>query len=73
MMNRKEAKLIRVCADIQKVKVANVDYNVEQIIKLVDKAYKQDVDVIVFPELCVTGYTCGDLFHQETLIEAADK
>jgi NAD+ synthase (glutamine-hydrolysing) len=72
-MNRKEAKLIRVCAAIPKVKVANVDYNVEQIIKLVDKAYKQDVDVIVFPELCVTGYTCGDLFHQETLIEAANK
>jgi NAD+ synthase (glutamine-hydrolysing) len=70
-MNRKQAKLLRVAAAIPEVTVGNVSYNVSKIIELLDKSEEQGVDIIVFPELCVTGYSCGDLFFQECLIEAA--
>ena len=36
-------------------------------------AFREDSDVVLFPELCVTGYTCQDLFHQESLLEASKK
>lgn len=72
-MNRKQAKLLRVAAAIPEVTVGNVSYNVSKIIELLDKSEEQGVDIIVFPELCVTGYSCGDLFFQECLIEAAEQ
>lgn len=62
---------IKVCAVTPEVKVADCKFNSEEIIKNIKKA--GDAKVIVFPELAVTGYTCGDLFFQETLIRDAEK
>ena len=73
MSNRKEFKFIRVSTAIPKVKVADVNFNVGQIIDLMNVAFREDSDVVLFPELCVTGYTFQDLFHQESLLEASKK
>ncbi len=64
---------IRVAAAVPRVKVADVDANVEEMCKLVEQADNEDVSIIVFPELSVTGYTCGDLFGQELLIRKAEE
>lgn len=53
------------------IRVADAAYNTEQICRQIDEAEKQGAKVIVFPELCITGYTCGDLFTQELLLERA--
>lgn len=63
---------IRVAAAVPVVKVADVDANVEEICKLAEEAENDDVSIIAFPELSVTGYTCGDLFGQELLIRKAE-
>ncbi len=55
---------LRVAAAIPRLKVAGCDFNVERIIALMRQAQDQGVRVLTFPELCLTGYTCGDLFHQ---------
>ena len=64
---------IRVQAATPDIRVADCEYNTANIIKLMDEAYDNKVSVLVFPELCVTGYTCGDLFLQDTLLKAAWK
>ncbi len=64
---------IKVAAATPEVKVADCIWNGEQIIKLIDEAEQQGVKVLVFPELAITGYTCGDLFLQDTLLNAARK
>ena len=48
-------------------------YNAEQIFTLMREADKQGVKVLALPELCLTGYTCGDLFLQETLLNGAEE
>lgn len=53
------------------IKVADCEFNKEQIISCIKKANSEDVKVIAFPELCLTGYTCGDLFLQEPLLRSA--
>ena len=63
---------VKVAAATPKVKVADCRYNAEQIIALMKEADSQGVKLMVFPELCVTGYTCGDLFLQPTLIKGAE-
>lgn len=63
----------RLASAVPTLKVADVAYNVEQIISGIKEAQANDAAVIVFPELSVTGYTCGDLFFQPTLQEAALK
>lgn len=63
---------IRVAAAVPVVKVADVDANVEEMCKLAEEAENDDVSIIAFPELSVTGYTCGDLFGQELLIRKAE-
>lgn len=55
------------------IKVADVDFNEKSIKNGIDQAEKQNVKVIVFPELCLTGSTCGELFCQKTLIEKVKK
>lgn len=60
---------IRVGSAVPNVKVANVGYNVQGILDLVKEADSKECDIIVFPELSVTGYTCGDLFSQPMLIQ----
>ncbi len=64
---------VRVAAAIPDVKVADCKYNIGRIIYLVNEAVKQDVQIIAFPELSITSYTCGDLFHQQLLIESAEE
>ncbi len=59
----------RVAACSPAVSVANVGANVDNIVKLVHEASKSGADLIVFPELSVTGYTCGDLFHNASLLK----
>lgn len=53
------------------IKVADTDYNTSNIIKAIEDAAQNDIKLIVFPELCITGYTCGDLFLQKILIDSA--
>ncbi len=62
---------IRVAAMTPCIRVADCRYNTEQILELMREAYKHHVKVAVFPELCITGYTCNDLFLQETLLRGA--
>ncbi|MCF0215434.1 MAG: NAD(+) synthase [Fibrobacteraceae bacterium] len=53
------------------LKVADTAFNTKEIIKMGHQALEQNVAVVVFPELCITAYTCGDLFHQELLLKNA--
>ncbi len=62
---------IKVAAATTDVKVANCEYNCKQIINEIKKAENLGVKVLVLPELCITSYTCSDMFFQHTLIEAA--
>ena len=62
---------IRVAAASPKIKVGDVDYNVSQTVSLARKTAAKDTAVIVFPELGITGYTCGDLFEQKALLDKA--
>ena len=64
---------IKVAALTPKVKVADTTYNREQICMLIDEAQEKSAKILVFPELCITGYTCGDLFYQELLLREAKK
>lgn len=63
---------VKVCAATPKIRVADVDYNVSNIILAIKEAVKCGSQIIVFPELCVCGYTCGDLFNQSTLIDGVE-
>lgn len=62
---------VKVCCATPKIKVADVDHNVNEIIKLMYDASENGAKVIVFPELCITGYTCQDLFLQGKLLDKA--
>ncbi|MCD8036694.1 MAG: NAD(+) synthase [Clostridiales bacterium] len=63
---------VRCAAAVPKLKVADCKYNAGEIISLINAASLKDVDLIVFPELCITGYTCADLFMQSALLTAAE-
>jgi len=54
-----------------KIRVADCEYNTAAIISAIDSAAEQGCELVVFPELCVTGSTCADLFYQRSLIDAA--
>ncbi len=62
---------VKVAAITPKIKVAEPQYNAEQIKERLLEAYEKGAKVIVFPELCLTGYTCCDLFLQELLLKEA--
>ncbi len=64
---------VKVAAAVPAVKVADCEFNVEHIISMIKKADEQKVDVICFPELCITGYTCQDLFFNSLLLDEAEK
>ena len=64
---------IKVAAATPDIRVADVDYNKGQIIKQMDEAAEAGAKIIVFPELCTTGYTCSDLFLQDILLNSAKK
>ena len=62
---------IKVGSACPKTKVADVLYNVENICYCIDKSYDSNVKFLVFPELCITSYTCSDLFLTSTLLNKA--
>lgn len=68
---------VRVGCGVPKIKLGDCEYNVEAMIELGKKALEEEVEVFLFPELGITGYTCGDLFFQRALqknsLKALDK
>lgn len=67
-----ENGFIKVASAVPSVKVADCEYNVQQIENIIAQAEGKGVEVIVFPELNITGYTCQDLFRQSLLLEQAE-
>ncbi len=63
---------VKVAAAVPRVKVADCRFNAEEIEKEIIIADGKGVQIIAFPELCITGYTCGDLFAQQLLLEEAE-
>ena len=61
----------RLASAVPQLRVADVDYNVDQLMDGFRKAAEQKAAAVVFPELSITGYSCGDLFFQPRLREAA--
>ncbi len=72
-MSQKDYGYIRVAAASPRVYLADTERNKAEIIRIAEEAAKNEASVVVFPELCVTGYTCADLFSQRRLLEAAEK
>jgi len=64
---------ICVAAGTPKIRVADCRHNAEQIFTMMREADKQGVKILALPELCLTGYTCGDLFLQDTLLKGAEE
>lgn len=64
---------IKVAAATPLIRVADCEYNADQVIAQINEAAKKCVKLVIFPELCLTGYTCGELFLQETLLEGAKR
>lgn len=69
----KEQGFVRVGAVVPKLKVADTEFNCNEIIKQIEIASNNKIQIAVFPELCITGYTCQDLFEQDILLEEAEK
>ena len=63
---------IRTAAAVPAVRVADVTYNVAEICRLLGEAFEKEVSLVAFPELSLTGYSCGDLFGQSLLIKGAE-
>ena len=64
---------IKVAAATPEIRLADCKFNGEQIVRAIEEAQAQGAKVLVFPELCLTGYTCGDLFLQDLLLRAAEE
>ncbi len=64
---------ITVASAVPAVRVADTDYNVAEIERMIRLADQQNVEIICFPELCITGYTCQDLFREQLLLEKAEE
>ncbi|MDD3953297.1 MAG: NAD(+) synthase [Lentisphaeria bacterium] len=66
-------KIYRIAAAVPMLKVGNPRYNAEQIIELYQQARQHGAGIVVMPELSLTGYSCGDLFEQNALLDEAKK
>ena len=64
---------IKTAAVTPDIRVADVEYNTESICRKIDETTAAGAKIVVFPELCITGYTCGDLFTQEVLLRECKK
>lgn len=64
---------VKVAAITPDMRVADVDYNTAEICKNIGEAVEAGAKVLVFPELAITGYTCGDLFFQDALLKSAEE
>ncbi len=62
---------VKIAAATPALRVADCAYNASEIVRLAKQAADKGARLIVFPELCLTGYTCGDLFLQQTLLDGA--
>ena len=62
---------VKAAAATPDVQVADCIHNADEIIRLIREMEKEGAKIMVFPELCITGYTCGDLFGQELLVRSA--
>lgn len=60
-------------SNIGSIKVGNCKYNTDKIIDVIEKSNEKGVKVLTLPELCITGYTCGDLFFQSILLKECEK
>jgi len=60
----------RVASSVPKVQIANTDKNIQEIIKIFEQENKNESSIVLFPELCITGYTVGDLFLNQNLLES---
>lgn len=67
-----EFGFVRVATAVPRIKVADCEYNANNIINIIKKAHDKDINILVFPELSITAYTCGDLFHQKVLLKGAE-
>ena len=67
-----EKGFLRVAAAVPMVKVADINSNIDSIYNLLLCLDKEGVELAVFPEMSLTAYTCGDLFHNETLLDACE-
>ncbi|SJZ47479.1 NAD(+) synthase [Garciella nitratireducens] len=63
---------VRIATITPIIQVANCEYNQSQIIKTLQEAISNDTELAVYPELCVSGYTCADLFFQNTLLQETE-
>ena len=70
-MGKMKHGFVKIAAATPDIRVADVSYNTEQICRKIDETTEKGAKIIVFPELCITGYTCGDLFTQEILLSRA--
>ena len=66
-------RFVNVAAAVPTVKVADVEYNVQQVESLIAQAEDRGVEIVVFPELCITGYSCQDLFKEQLLLDHAEE
>lgn len=69
----REYGFVRVGAAVPEIKVGNVFFNIENIKKCMKSSEEKEIEITLFPELSITGYTCADLFHNSTLIDEAIK
>ena len=64
---------VKVAAVTPKIKVADTAYNGKLICSYMEECAKEGAKIVVFPELCITGYTCQDLFLQDKLLQGAEE
>ena len=64
---------LKVAAAVPHVRIADCDYNAQHITELIRKGADRGASIILFPELCITSYTCGDLIQQPALLHAAEQ
>ena len=63
---------VKVASATPRIRVADPVYNAQVICEQMEEAVSHGAKIVVFPELCITGYTCGDLFLQEKLLREAN-
>ena len=69
----KNLGFIRVAAAVPCVRIADTGFNTEEICRSAEEAFAKEASLVVFPELSVTGYSCGDLISQNMIIDSAEK
>ena len=71
MKNRSEFGFLRVAVVSPEMRVADVAFNTNKIVAALEQVAESGVQLAVFPELCITGYSCADLFYQSLLLDRA--